>query len=69
MDHWAGDRLQLIVPKIRTSATLARRDHRPLTLFADLALPYAGEPATREVRWDTRLLTHAARSDGARAAL
>ena len=38
VDHRAGDTLQLVVPKHRTNASLARRGHRQLTLLVELTL-------------------------------
>ena len=63
VDQEAGDRLQLIVPRIRTQQTLARRDHRPLTVVVNLSLlQYEGEPRrTREVRWDKTKMIDAVR--------
>jgi hypothetical protein len=44
VDHNAGDALQTIVPKTRTNASIARRDHRPLTVFIGISLSYDGPP-------------------------
>ena len=41
VDHKAGDAPQLMVPKNRTSISIARRDHRPLTVFLGTHLSYA----------------------------
>ena len=63
VDHSAGDALQLIVPKTRTNASIARRDHRPLTIFIGISLSYDGPPvaAPSAVRWDAARLAAAAR--------
>jgi hypothetical protein len=68
VDHQAGDKLQIIVPRIRTQASIARRDHRPLTIFIGIALEYQGPPQRlRAVTWDPARLAAAARFGEQRA--
>ena len=62
VDQVAGDRNQLIVPRFRTQSTLAKRNHRPLTVVADSSLvcsSVAGVP--RVVKWDVVRLSNAVR--------
>ena len=48
--------------KTHTQATIARRDHRPLTIFADLALAYTAQSERpRTINWDCDRLAAAAR--------
>ena len=44
VDQRPGDKHQAIVPKDRTSTSLAKRDHRPLTINVDLTLRYQAPP-------------------------